>query len=34
MNGSKKVILNYGEKKVESDQLTINGEVRAPIVFE
>lgn len=34
MNGSKKVIFNYGEKKIVSDQLTINGEVRAPIIFD
>jgi hypothetical protein len=34
LNGSKKVILNYGDRKVENDQLMINGEVRVPIVFD
>ena len=32
--GSKKVILNYGEKKIISDVLTINNEAKASILFE
>ena len=32
--GSKKVILHYGDNRVASDLLTVNGEVRASIVFE
>lgn len=31
---SKKVILNYGEKKIISDVLTINNEAKASILFE
>lgn len=32
--GSKKVILNYGEKKIISDVLTIDNEAKASIIFE